>query len=206
MALIVQAGDLVLRKPAARVAREKFGTPELRALIDEMVATMRAAPGVGLAAPQIGVPLQIIVLEDDDQRLPQISEEERDERERSAVPLTAIVNPELEIIDATLVTFFEGCLSVSGWTALVPRAREVKVTGFTPAGEPLSLQLRGWAARILQHEVDHLCGTLYIDRMFSRSFARTDAALRQWSEKPVAEAATALGIELPTVGGTQPSG
>src|SRR5580698_11550455 len=98
MALIVQAGDPVLRRPADPVPPEKLNTAELRALVDEMVATMRAAPGVGLAAPQIGVGWQLIVVEDDVDRASSLSDAERVERGRTPLPLTAIVNPHLEII------------------------------------------------------------------------------------------------------------
>jgi peptide deformylase len=202
MALIVQAGDLVLRNPARPVPREKLGTPELQSLVDEMVATMRTAPGVGLAAPQIGVGWQLIVVEDDDQRMSSISEEDRRSRERTPLPLTAIVNPELRFLGQAEAIFFEGCLSVSGWTALVSRALEVEVTGFTPAGDPLKLQARGWPARILQHEIDHLRGTLYVDRMFSRSFTQADLARRLWGDKPIAEVAATLKIDLPVASAT----
>jgi peptide deformylase len=196
MALIVQAGDLVLRREAIAVPKEKLGTQELRSLVAEMVATMRAAPGVGLAAPQIGVPWQLLVAEDDSENLAELSEAGLDKRDRNRLPLVAIVNPELTTIGDEKAVFFEGCLSISGWSALVPRALAVEVSGLTPEGEPLKLELRGWPARILQHEVDHLHGTLYVDRMFSRSFSRTDAAQRQWGDRPPREIATALGIAV----------
>ncbi len=195
MAMIVQAGDPVLRKMAAPVPAEKLGTQELRALVGEMVATMRAAPGVGLAAPQIGVSWQLIVVEDDSERAAALSDGEKEERGRSPLPLTAIVNPQIELVGDERVTFFEGCLSISGWSALVPRALRVAVTGVTPAGEPLRLELEGWPARILQHEVDHLRGTLYVDRMLSRSFSETDLAQAFWAGKSTAEVAAGLGIE-----------
>jgi peptide deformylase len=195
MALIVQAGDPVLRSPARPVPAEKLGTPELEGLVAEMVATMRAAPGVGLAAPQIGVPWQLLVAEDDTERMSHLSPEGRDVRERVPLPLLAIVNPELRPVGDAVATHFEGCLSVSGWTALVTRAVEVEVTGFTPKGDPLKLQLHGWPARILQHEIDHLRGTLYIDRMYSRSFARADSA-QKWADRPVESVVEQLGIKL----------
>src|ERR1700722_19618669 len=98
MALIVQAGDLVLRSQAKPVPREKLGTPELAGLVTEMVATMRAAPGVGLAAPQIGVPWQLVVVEDDEERMAKLDATEIAVRDRRPLPLTAIVNPALEVI------------------------------------------------------------------------------------------------------------
>jgi peptide deformylase len=196
MALIVQAGDPVLRRRSRPVPTEKLGTPELRALVEEMVRTMRTAPGVGLAAPQIGVDWQLLVAEDDEDKSSDLTDDERATRQRIALPLVAVVNPQLRMIGEERATFFEGCLSVSGWTALVSRALEVEVRGLTPAGEPLELRLSGWPARILQHEIDHLNGVLYVDRMHSRSFARTELAHQIWGEKPISEVAASLEIDL----------
>ena len=195
MALIVQAGDSVLRTPARAVPAEKLGTAELEALVAEMITTMREAPGVGLAAPQIGVPWQLLVAEDDDQGLAHLSPESRALRGRVGLPLVAIVNPVLTPVGTETATFYEGCLSVSGWSALVTRFLEVEVTGLTPKGEPVALKLRGWPARILQHEVDHLRGTLYIDRMYTRSFCRNDGA-QNWADRPLSEVVEKLGIDL----------
>ena len=176
---IAFAGDPVLRAAASPVPPSMFDTPELHALVDEMVAVMRAAPGVGLAAPQIGVGLQIIVLEDDDESMAHLSEAERKERGRIRVPVTAIVNPVLRRLGEADDTFAEGCLSIPGYSALVARAHEVEVTGLAPDGSTLSLRATGWPARILQHECDHLGGTLYVDRMVSRSFAAVGLAVRK---------------------------
>ena len=169
---IVAAGTPVLRERAAEVGVEMLGTPALRALVADMIDTMRAAPGVGLAAPQIGVPLRVIVLEDREESMAHLSPEDLSARERVDVPLTAIVNPVLRFLGREKVTFSEGCLSVPGYAAQVARFREVEVSGLTPEGEPYAWTVSGWPARILQHEVDHLEGTLYVDRMNSRTFAR----------------------------------
>jgi peptide deformylase len=117
------------------------------------------------------VGLQLIVLEDTDYRMDYLTAEQRLERGRVPLPLTAIVNPVLRRIGDREVSFFEGCLSVPGYAALVTRAHEVEVEGLTPEGAPIRFRAGGWPARILQHEVDHLLGTLYVDRMNSRSFA-----------------------------------
>ena len=194
---IVVAGDPVLRNPAAPVAPELLGTPELRALIDAMVLAMRNAPGVGLAAPQLGVPLRVLVLEDTADRMSHLSAEERAERARDDVPLTAIVNPVLELLaekDEPPAIFFEGCLSVPGYTALTPRAHAVRCSGVTPEGEPIEMKASGWPARILQHECDHLDGTLYVDRMISRSLCTAEAARTRWSGKSLQEVAEALQL------------
>ncbi len=170
---IVSAGALVLRTRASEVAEEKLGSPELLTLVELMIATMRAAPGVGLAAPQIGLPLRLIVLEDPAEAVATLDDEVRASRGRAAFPVIAIVNPVLHLIQGETATFFEGCLSVPGYAAQVTRALTVEVTGRTPAGAPFSWRVSGWPARILQHECDHLDGTLYVDRMDSRTLARS---------------------------------
>jgi peptide deformylase len=134
---------------------------------------MRAAPGVGLAAPQIGLPLRVIVLEDPEGAVASLPDEARAARGRVAFPVIAIVNPVLQLIEGETATFFEGCLSVPGYSAQVTRALMVEVTGRTPTGEPFSWRVSGWPARILQHECDHLDGTLYVDRMDTRTLARS---------------------------------
>jgi peptide deformylase len=190
--VIVQAGHPVLRVPAAPVPVEMIGTPELDDLVVYMVAAMRQAPGVGLAAPQIGIGLQIIVLEDDEARMARLTPEQRAERGRRPFPLTVILNPELRLVEGERAVFFEGCLSVAGYTALVERALAVEVTGITQRGEPLQWSASGWPARILQHEVDHLRGTLYVDRMLTRSFCSAEEAQARWIDLPVADVRQAL--------------
>jgi peptide deformylase len=203
---IVQAGDPVLRS-AARLVRDEelgsaelraqLGSAELRALVDTMVAVMRVAPGVGLAAPQIGVGLQVFVAEDDDARMARLRDDERIARGRISLPLVAIVNPVLEIVSEEPAVFFEGCLSVKGWAALVPRARVVEVRGVDPEGRPIAVRAEGWPARIFQHEIDHLRGTLYVDKMISRSFCTSDQLQGRWAGRSVDEIARALGLTLP---------
>lgn len=183
---IMQAGNIVLRTRAADVPRESIGSRQMRDLVSTMVAVMRAAPGVGLAAPQIGVGLRVIVLEDREDLMGRIAPEERALRGRVPVPLRVIFNPVLTLIGDKRATFFEGCLSVSGFMALVERALEVEVTGFDEVGDPLKWRVSGWPARILQHEVDHIDGSLYIDRMLTRSFCVNEEAVN-WVGLPVDE-------------------
>ena len=170
---IVSAGDPVLRTRASEVAEGKLGSPELLNLVELMIATMRAAPGVGLAAPQIGLPLRIIVLEDPPDVVSTLADEARAARGRVPFPVIAIVNPVLHLIEGETATFFEGCLSVPGYSAQVTRALTVEVTGKTPMGDAFSWRVSGWPARILQHECDHLDGTLYVDRMDTRTLSRS---------------------------------
>jgi len=168
---IVVVGNPVLRERATEVTPAMLGTEALHALIGDMVDTMRGAPGVGLAAPQIGVSLRVIVLEDQPGSMSYLTEEERRARERVPFALTAIVNPVLRFIGEDKVTFAEGCLSVPDYAAQVARFREVEVSGLTEDGGAYSWRASGWPARILQHEIDHLDGTIYVDRMDTRTFS-----------------------------------
>ena len=167
---IVQAGNPVLRQRARPLSVAEIRSREIQKLIESMRACMHEAPGVGLAAPQLGLALQLAVIEDREEYHKEIPEALLRERERRPVPFHVIINPALEEIGEEKVEFFEGCLSLSGFTALVPRARAVRVTCLDERGERKVIEASGWYARILQHEIDHLNGTLYIDRMRTRSF------------------------------------
>jgi len=171
---IVQAGDPVLRQPAQRIDPSHLGTSEFNELIESMVETMHAAPGVGLAAPQVGLPIQLVVLEDRPETIENLDPEARRLKARDVVPLTVLVNPTLEPVGDETVTFYEGCLSVSGWAAMTPRWLRVRVRALNQMGDDVVLEWEGWPARIAQHEMDHLAGTLYIDRMDSRTFASAE--------------------------------
>lgn len=191
---IVQTGSAVLRGRATEVEPSRINTPPSQEFFATMVDTMRAAPGVGLAAPQIGVPLRVIVLEDRDESIANLSPEERREREREPFPARVIINPVLRVIGDERITFFEGCLSVDGFAALVERACEVEVTGLDDHAQPITWRVRGWPARILQHEVDHLDGMLYIDRMLTRSFTTVALARDRFAGKTMAEVRAMLGV------------
>lgn len=189
---IVQAGDPVLRRRAVPFDGQ-LDDDLLAALIDAMRDTMRAAPGVGLAAPQVGVPLRLAVLEDP----AQAAEPVRIARAREPVPLRVLVNPAYTPATDEPAAFYEGCLSVSGWQAVVARPAAVHLTGFDERGVELDEIVRGWPARIVQHETDHLDGTLYLDRAETRSLASTAAVTALWSQPTPHEAARALGFALP---------
>lgn len=190
---IVRAGDPVLRAVAAEVPPEELGSKALAQLVKTMVEAMRRAPGVGLAAPQIGVSKRVIVLEDAERLMATLSAEQRAERGRAPFALRAIVNPTLERVGEPSVVFFEGCLSVPSYSALVPRHEQVIVRGVDERGDPVEWRASGWPARILQHEVDHLEGTLYVDRMLSRTFAVNEEVGARWARLPVAEVREKLG-------------
>jgi len=167
----VQAGTPALRAKAALLTQEELLSDRVQALIEEMCAVCRAR-GVGLAAPQLGESLSLIVLED---RADDVPSAEAASQERFAFGLKVLVNPVVKPKPGSAVAhFFEGCLSVQGYRALVPRALEVDVTALGGDGKPVSFSARGWQARILQHEYDHVQGTLYVDRMLPRTFRRLD--------------------------------
>lgn len=193
----VQLGAPGLRERARDVPPESIASPEFQALVQRMIAAMRAAPGVGLAAPQIGVPLRVFVLEDRVDLVANLSLAERNERERAPFAVRVFVNPTVTPVGDERVTFFEGCLSVDGLSALVPRAREVEVQGLDEHGAAQVWRVRGWPARILQHEYDHLNGTLYVDRMLSRSLGTAAQNKARFGGKAIAEVFSALN-EPPT--------
>lgn len=190
---IAQAGHPVLRS-AALPYDGQLADDELASLVDVMRATMHAAPGVGLAAPQVGLPLALAVLEDagaPDGDLGRV-------RERSPLPFRVLVNPRYSPVDDERVAFYEGCLSVVGYQAVVARPRRVHLVAADEHGRPVDEVVSGWAARIVQHETDHLGGVLYLDRAELRSLSATDALGAQWASEPRPEsAARALGFALP---------
>ena len=180
-------GEPVLRGRARPLQPEEITSPRNQELIAAMRETMHDAPGVGLAAPQVGLPLQLAVIEDREEYQKDLSKETLVERERKPVAFQVIINPVLTVEGASDVEFFEGCLSVPGMVALVPRARKVRVECLDEHGNPQVIRASGWHARILQHEIDHLLGTLYIDRMNSKSLCSLDNFTRHWKGKSIAE-------------------
>ena len=195
---IVECGDPVLRRAADPVDPGDLSSDEMQRLIGQMRATMEAAPGVGLAAPQIGRSIQLAVLADGPERWGQLTEEERTARQRTALAFTVLVNPVLHPVDAGAdrVSFFEGCLSVPGLMGVVARHRAVRVEALDTDGQPLARIFSGWAARIVQHEFDHLLGRLYLDRVETRSLSSSDNYVRYWAGRPPSDAARGRGFTL----------
>jgi peptide deformylase len=189
---IVQTGEPVLRQVARRLTGEEISSDEIQRLIQMMRDTMRDAPGVGLAAPQVGVPLQLAVIEDREEYARELTPEARAERGREPVPFQVIINPELIPDEGAPVEFYEGCLSVPGFSAIVPRARSVTVHCLDESGRERIIRAEGWYARILQHEIDHLEGKLYLDRMIARSFTTLDNLGRHWKALPIRDVRAAL--------------
>ncbi len=147
---IVSTPDPVLRKKAHKVS--DFG-PELQKIIDDMIETMREAPGVGLAAPQVGLSQRVIVVEYGS-----------DEDEEAPLKLYTLVNPEIIRYSTETILGNEGCLSVPGYQGEVDRSVEVVVKALNRHGKPVKIKAKGWIARIFQHEIDHLDGILFVDR------------------------------------------
>jgi len=184
---IVQVGDPVLRQADRHLTPDEIRGGAIRQLIADMRETMNDAPGVGLAAPQIGQSLQIAVIEDREEWLKDVPLEQLAERERRPVPFHVIINPKITESSGGEVEFFEGCLSLRGFAAIVPRARRVRVECLDERGERQIIKAAGWYARILQHEIDHLLGNIYIDRMHSRTFTSGDNFDKFWGGKSIAD-------------------
>jgi peptide deformylase len=182
---IIQAGEPVLREQARLLTPEEIRSEEIQRLIHEMHDVIRDAPGVGLAAPQIGLPLQLAVIEDREDLLKGFAAADLAERERRAVPFHVIINPVIAFSSDEMKSFYEGCLSLPGFSAVVPRARTIRVEYLDERAEPQFVQASGWYARILQHEIDHLRGVLYIDRMLTRTFTTLDNWTRLHKGKPI---------------------
>ncbi|KTT53163.1 peptide deformylase [Pseudomonas oryzihabitans] len=158
---ILKMGDPRLLRVAPPVAAERLGSPELKALIQDLFETMAAASGVGLAAPQIGEDLQLMVFGF-----------ERNARYPHAapVPMQVLINPRIEVLDATEELGWEGCLSIPGLRGEVPRARRIRYRGVDGEGRPVEQEAEGFHARVVLHEYDHLIGRLYPSRI--QDFAR----------------------------------
>ena len=151
---VLRMGHPVLRERAKPV--EQFGTPELRALLEDMKETMAAKSGAGLAAPQIGVGQRVVIFGvEENPRYP----------DAEPVPFTVLVNPKLVMLTREVEEDWEGCLSVPGMRGVVPRYTRLRYTGFDVEGNPIERVVEGFHARVVQHECDHLDGILYPQRM-----------------------------------------
>ena len=184
---IVQIGEEVLRAPANQLSREEILSAKIQELIEHMRDTMRNAPGVGLAAPQVGVPLQLAVIEDREEYHKKLTPAQLSERQRQPIPFHVIINPRIVSADNTVLEFFEGCLSVTEYSAIVPRARAVTVEYLNACAESERVEAVGWHARILQHEIDHLAGVLYVDRMRTCSMTTLENLERFWKDLPTSD-------------------
>ncbi len=153
---VARLGFPSVRTSARPINVDQIKKPEFQRLIDDMVEAMHEYHGVGLAAPQVHLPIQLAVLEvQNHPRYPDMP----------SVPLTVLINPEVTITDRAMVEDWEGCLSIPDLRGLVPRFKEVRVKALGRKGEPLDFTARDFHARVIQHETDHLKGEVYLDRM-----------------------------------------
>lgn len=153
---VVRLGHPALRQKSEDVDLARVKDPKFQKLIDDMIETMRAYEGVGIAAPQIGLPLAIFCVEyKSNRRYPDMPN----------IPVYTVLNPRLTVTDSSEIRLMEGCLSVPDLRGDTPRAKAVKLKGFDRHGAPLEIEAKGFHARILQHEYDHLQGKVYLDRV-----------------------------------------
>ncbi|MFC0266231.1 peptide deformylase [Alloscardovia macacae] len=187
---IVQLGEPVLRMQAAQYDGQ-LSQKTLLKLIDMMRSTMYAAPGVGLAGPQIGLGLAIAVIED------HVRGDEDDPRGVAELPFTVLINPSYEPLDDATASFYEGCLSFDGYQAVRKRWLNIRARWTDEMGQEHEEEMHDWPARIFQHETDHLAGEVYIDKAETRSLTTYDNLEDYWAFEAVPrEAAEALGFEL----------
>lgn len=157
---VLRMGDPLLNAVSEPVSQADIASPGLHAIVQDMLDTMRACNGAGIAAIQIGIPKRIMIFEvTKNPRYP----------DAPPIPLTAIVNPIITVLDATPCEYFEGCLSVPGLRGPVLRPSAVRYTGVTPDGTPVSRDVSGFHARVVQHENDHLDGILFPRRVADHS-------------------------------------
>ncbi len=151
---VLRMGHPVLRERAKPV--ERFASPELSELVRDMTQTMKAKNGAGLAAPQIGVSLRVVIFGvEHNPRYP----------DAQPVPFTVLVNPKIVMLTREIDEDWEGCLSVPGMRGIVPRYTKLRYSGFDAEGQPIEREADGFPARVVQHECDHLDGILYPQRM-----------------------------------------
>lgn len=186
---IVQAGHPVLRQYAAAFDGQ-ISAGELDQLIGLMREVMHEAPGVGLAAPQLGIPLQLAVLEDQYD----VDPEAAAVRHRTPLEFLTIINPRYTAVGTETAAFFEGCLSLNGLQAVVVRPERVLLRFDTAEGLAVEREFEGWQARIVQHETDHLHGMLYVDRAELRSLSSNSEYAANWAEPGIGKASAALGF------------
>ncbi|WP_399895852.1 peptide deformylase [Streptomyces sp. BBFR51] len=189
---IVMAGDPVLRQKSAPYEGQ-LGDDLLQRLIVRMRETMKEIDSaVGLAAPQVGIPLHLAVM-----ATPEALAARLAKRGQEAVPFTVLINPSYEAAGGRLAAAYEGCLSVPPWQAVVARPERIKLTREDETGRRIEEEHDGFAARIVQHETDHLEGTLYLDRAELRSLSTVEQVIKRWGVAGLGTAAEELGFNLP---------
>jgi peptide deformylase len=180
---IAQIGEPVLRQPAAPVPTAQIATPEFQRFVDDLIATMHHARGAGLAANQVFEPVQVCAIEvRDNPRYPY----------KPNIPLTVLINPKLTPLSGETFANYEGCLSVPNLRGVVPRFAELRVEALDRHGQPLEFEVRGITAGTFQHEVDHLWGKLFVDRVEDPSTLCTWDAFARYREAEFREHVLAI--------------
>lgn len=205
---IVEIGDPVLRKKCGKwegqIAPQTF-----EKLVHAMRSSMLSKPGVGLAAPQVGIPLAFAIMEDHvaggrrggaEGELEEDGHMEkggkRDEREFAEFPFFVAFNPSYKPITSKKAYFYEGCLSLPGYQAVVGRYLDIEAKWEDEEGRERVEKLHGWPARIFQHETDHLSGTLYLDKCITRSFSSNANCQKFWFSPSISKAKKELGFSV----------
>lgn len=191
---VINTGNPTLRQKANPVTNTEIISNDMKRLTAFMHDTMTDYGGVGLAAPQVNIGQQIIIIEYKKEYLKGIRRKKILERGLQEIPFQVLFNPVVTPIGNDKKTFFEGCLSVPGFMGIVERHLSVDVTALDLEGKPITINATGWYARILQHEIDHLNGKLYIDHMLTRSFTTNEHYELLWRHKPIKKIRTELGI------------
>jgi peptide deformylase len=172
---VAKLGHPVIRRPAEAVPKDAITSPELQRFIDDMVETMREYDGVGLAAPQVHVSRQLAVIE--------VNENRRYPGE-GPIPLTVLINPKILSAAKKQLVDWEGCLSVNELRGQVPRAEALEVEAYNRKGQKVQFQARGFFARVIQHECDHLAGKVFLDRMPDlRTLTHMQELIRYWQDE-----------------------
>ena len=185
---VLELGDPRLRAVSTEVPNAAFGSPELVDLVDDLIQTMRDRNGAGIAAPQIGIAQRVCIIEvSDNPRYPY----------KPTIPLTVLVNPELRSLSDETISVIEGCLSVPNLRGRVERSAHVEVRAYTAQGEPFTLIAEGLTAGTLQHELDHLDGMLFIDRMEDSSTLCSTASYQQFVAADFAKEAAQINAQYP---------
>ena len=171
---VSRMGHPVLRQRASEIPADQVQHPDLQRLVEDMVDTMIDYEGIGLAAPQVFQPLRVIV----------VGQPDTDPTDEEAIPLTVLFNPEFTAVSEETVDGWEGCLSIPAVRGVVPRAAAVDVRGLDSEGKTVKFAAEGFFARVLQHEVDHLDGVLFLDRMADfQTLAFVEEYQRYWLEE-----------------------
>ena len=172
---IIRMGHPTLRKIAEPYTPENIGSKEFHSLIDDMKATLKASGGIGLAAPQINEPVQIVIIE--------VPDSGTHYGVTESLPFTIYINPKVQVIEEASAGYWEGCLSIPGMMGFVERPQHIVVDYLSETGEKQSIELKGFLATVFQHELDHLQGHLYIDHIKDLSLFTYEHEYREFHLK-----------------------